>query len=144
MVLIVCVGNRFVERDSLGPRVHDRLSGAPLPDGVGLLDGGMRGLNLLGSVEGARRLIFVDALRGFAEDGEIFVLEGAEAIELADEGFGHSSGLGYLLKALEVGCEGPAPRWAVVGAQGVADEALVAAVARKAVELARGSEAEAR
>lgn len=144
MVLIVCIGNRLVEADSLGPRVHDQLSCAPLPDGVGLLDGGLRGLNLLGSVEGASRLVFVDALRGFAVDGQVSVVEGTGAIDRADEGFGHSSGLGYLLRALEVGCEGPAPRWVVVGAQGAADEALVAAVARRALDLARGPGAETR
>ncbi len=144
MVLIVCIGNRFAEGDSLGPRVHEQLSRAPLPDGVGLLDGGIRGLNLLGAIEGASRLVFVDALRGFAEDGQVSVVEGADAIDRADEGFGHSSGLGYLLRALEVGCEGPAPRWVVVGAQGAADEALVSAVARKALDLARGAPAEAR
>ena len=68
---IICVGNRYCDRDAVGPRVHDALRSRRLPAGVDLVDGGLGGLRLLGLVEGMGRIVFVDALEGFAAPGEV-------------------------------------------------------------------------
>lgn len=135
-VRIVCVGNRLIPRDSLGPLVHDVLAGRSLPAGVEAVDGGLRGLDLARLVEGSSRVVFVDAVAGCAAPGRVVILSGEEATRGVAGGFGHSSGLGFLLRALPVVCEGRPPAWVVVGAEGEPDGALVARVADRAVELA--------
>lgn len=133
MVRVICVGNRLVHEDSLGPRVYDELASRELPPGVSVIEGGIAGLRLLGAVEGAERVIFVDALSG-APSGVVTV-EGGDA-RLPEAHDGHGAGLGYLLGALPHVCEGAPPAWSLVGAAGAPDDELVAAVAARALALA--------
>lgn len=136
MIRIICVGNDLRPEDSLGPRVFGLLSGRELGDGVQVVDGGLQGLNLLGLVERSERVVFVDSLSGFGKPGEVQVLSDSDpSVELPSD-FGHSSGLGYLLRALEVGCDGTPPRWDVVGAEGTPDGGIVSAVAERALAVA--------
>lgn len=132
---IICVGNRYAPEDALGPRVYDHLRRGELPPGVVALDGGLAGVNLLGAVEGVERVVFVDALTGFGRPREVVVLTDPDA-SVPARALGHGSGLGYLLRALPVACEPPPPSWAVVGAEGTPDAALVSEVAARALELA--------
>jgi Ni,Fe-hydrogenase maturation factor len=44
---IVCIGNRYVHGDDLGPRVYDQLTARALLNDVQVIDGGVAGLNLL-------------------------------------------------------------------------------------------------
>lgn len=131
---IVCVGNRFVEADALGPRVFDRLSAQVLPRGVSIVDGGTRGPDLLHECDGARRIVFVDALRGFAAPGVVVALsDGSELEALAGGRVDHGAGLPWLLRALPLACDGSSPSVSVVGADGSPDEDLCARVAGAAL-----------
>ncbi len=113
---IVCIGNRWVPSDGAGPAVHDLLSHRPLPDGVELVDGGVGGLALLPLLDGADRVVFVDAVSGFAPPGEALLLPAGEvaAAAVPDD---HGGGLPYLLRVLPEVSEGPVPAIAVVGVE---------------------------
>ncbi|MBI2394574.1 MAG: hydrogenase maturation protease [Deltaproteobacteria bacterium] len=132
---IVCIGNRFVEADALGPRVFDRLSAQALPRGVAVIDGGTRGPDLLSECDGARRIVFVDALRGFGPPGEVVRLSEVDA-DLGPTD--HGAGLPWLLRALPLAFD-PAPDACVVGADGAPDDALCARVAAAALAAIRAS-----
>jgi hydrogenase maturation protease len=136
---IVCVGNPFVPGDTLGPAVHAELSARTLPDGVAVLDGGVGGLRLLALVDGAERLVFVDALREFAPPGQVAEVRDLRAVDQAT-GFGHGEGLASLLGLMPAVWDGPPPRWVVVGAEGDADRDLVLRVAERALSLALAPE----
>lgn len=147
-VCIVCVGNRFVAEDALGPRVLDRLrEGARLlaREPLELVDGGLLGLDLLSIVERASHVVFVDALTG-AGTREVVELRGPDwqsaisATAASPSSWGHDHGLAFLLRALPHVCDTP-PSWELVGAEGLADDALVDAVAARALVLARAAAA---
>lgn len=132
---IICLGNRFAEADSAGPQVLDLLRQMQLSPSVETVEGGLAGLDLLPLLEGARRVIFVDAITGFDQDG-VSLLTGAEVAELAGSHYEHAAGLPYLLKVLPQALEGPAPFISLVGIQGVADPARLRQAAELAVRLA--------
>ncbi|MBI5490272.1 MAG: hydrogenase maturation protease [Deltaproteobacteria bacterium] len=136
MTRIVCVGNRWVAADAAGPRVHDRLAAAPLPPGVEVIDGGLGGLALAPLVDGADRVVFVDAVEGFAAPGAVVVLEGPALDAIPVEPFGHGAGLAWLLRALPLVCETAVPRVAVVGLEGPVDDDAVARASAAALGLA--------
>lgn len=132
---IICVGNRHIPGDDLGPRVHALLAGSALPDGIDLVDGGLCGLDLLWTVEGVGRAVFVDAIAGFADPGEVVTLGREEVAELAEGSWGHDSGLPYLFHLLPRVCDGKMPEVMLVGAAEVsAGTSVVAAVAARALE----------
>ncbi len=108
---IVCIGNRFVEEDSAGLQVFDCLQAMqPLPSGIELVEGGLAGLNLLPLLEQGGRVVFVDAVRGFAQEGEIVVLSHREILQSPGQfRFGHDAGLPYLLAVLPKVCDGHLP-----------------------------------
>ena len=135
---IVCIGNGFQEGDDLGPRVLDWLSARRLPEDVELVDGGLRGLDLLGCVERADRVVFVDAVSGgeAPTPGRVVELRG-EARQLhAEQSFGHGAGLSYLLRVLPWACQGPPPEWVVVGTEPPFCDSTVQAVAERVLALA--------
>ncbi len=105
---IICLGNRFVDVDAVGIDVFNRLRQLqPLPSGVELIEGGMAGLNLLPLLEHGGRVVFVDAVVGFAQADEIVLLEKEEILaSLSETHYGHDSGLAYLLTVLPCVCEG--------------------------------------
>ncbi|MBI5502054.1 MAG: hydrogenase maturation protease [Deltaproteobacteria bacterium] len=139
MTRIVCVGNRWVAADAAGPRVHDRLAAAALPPGVELVDGGLGGLDLAPLVEGAERVVFVDAVAGFAAPGDFVVLEGPALEAIGAEPFGHGAGLAWLLRALPLVCETGVPRVAVVGLEAPVDDDAVARASAAALRLAEAA-----
>ena len=133
---IICIGNRLEAEDIAGPRVFDRLTrGEVLPD-IEVIDGGLAGLDLLGRIEGARRVVFVDAVVGYRETNGLVVLRGAEVAEIADEAFGHGAGLPYLLRVVPLVLEGAIPELYVVGLQGKPTPERVALAAELSIELA--------
>jgi len=140
-VRIICVGSRLTGSDAAGPMVHDRLAAGPLPEGVELVDGGLMGLDLLPLMEGAARIIFVDALDGGAGEGAVIVLDGIEAGRKVDAGYGHAGGLGYLLRMLPAVWEGELPEVRLVGVEGACDDARAERVAALCLRMARGDEA---
>lgn len=130
---IICVGNRHHPGDDLGPRVHDLLAQSPLPAGIQLVDGGLCGLDLLWSVEGVARAVFVDALDGFAQPGDVVTLGWKDVAALAEGSWGHEAGLPYLFHLAPKVCDGPMPELTLVGAQCPAGPDVIAAVAARAL-----------
>lgn len=108
---IICIGNRFVDSDAAGPLVFDRLRAMqPLPPGIELIEGGLAGLNLLPLLEQGGRVVFVDAVRGFAEAGEIVLLDRQEILGTCSQPhFDHGAGLPYVLAVLPRVCDGELP-----------------------------------
>jgi hydrogenase maturation protease len=74
--VVIGVGNPLMGDDGLGiaalEHLRDRWRFEPHVD---LLDGGTWGLNLLPHVEGARRVLFIDAINVDAEPGTLVELE---------------------------------------------------------------------
>lgn len=97
---IICIGNPLAEADDAGPAVHARLAREALPAGVELVEGALRGLDLVGLVEGSERVAFVDSVSGWAEPGEVVVLDGADLEAVEPVRYGHAAGFAYLLRAL--------------------------------------------
>ena len=98
---ILCVGNPWFEPDRAGALVHDRLARARFPRGVEVIDAGLGGLALLRYLEGAGRVILVDATLGLAEPGQVALYDCAGAIGRTEGAhYGHDGGLPYLLGAL--------------------------------------------
>ncbi|MBI4879113.1 MAG: hydrogenase maturation protease [Planctomycetes bacterium] len=133
---IVCVGSRFAPDDRAGPLVCDALRSAPLPGGVEVIDGGLGGLDLLRFVAGAERVVFVDAVRGFAPGKRVLLLSAAEASRGALPAYGHDGGLAYLLRALPNVLERPLPEVLVVGIEGEPDAESVARAAALSLSVA--------
>lgn len=84
-VLVAGIGNIFFGDDGFGPEVVRRMMSrpegpysagkAPLPDGVRLVDYGIRGMHLAYDLlDGVEALVLVDALPGDGEPGTISVL----------------------------------------------------------------------
>lgn len=135
---IICIGNRYVPEDAIGPFVYERLRRSPLPDDVELIDGGLAGLNLLRLLEGAKRVVFVDRTVGLGAVDEIVVLDAARVAALAEGPFQHSAGLPYLLRMLPAVCEGPLPEIWLVGveAENPEEERTIDEAASLALKLA--------
>ena len=139
---IICVGNPFVPGDEIGPAVFERLSRLPLPDGVDLIDGGIRGLDLLPLVEGADRVVFVDTLSGFGAPGEPIAEDAEVFARDLDSAYGHCDGLGFLLRALPAAASGPLPEIVVAGTtSGASGDSLdrLAVMALEIADLKRGA-----
>jgi hydrogenase maturation protease len=139
---IVCIGNRLITSDDAGPRVYDRLLAAAIPEDVMVIDGGLAGLDLLGLVEGSERAVFVDQVRGFGPRGAVMKLASRD-IEAAGDGragFGHASGLPFLLRCLPRACEPPPREVTIVGLEGLEiPDSSVDAAARLCLELVSGT-----
>ncbi len=77
--LVLGLGNLLLRDEGFGVRVVQRLQGTyVLPEGVAVLDGGTLGLNLLAELEGAERVVIVDALRAGQAPGTLLRLSGGE------------------------------------------------------------------
>jgi len=76
--LILGIGSLLRKDDGVGIAVIDRLQERELPQGVGLLDGGTAGIDLLSYLEGLERLIIVDAMHADGKPGEVTVRHGDE------------------------------------------------------------------
>ncbi|MFD3482789.1 hydrogenase maturation protease [Streptomyces sp. NPDC058665] len=78
-LLVAGVGNLFLGDDGFGPEVVRRLTGPgepPLPDGVRVVDYGIRGMHLAYDLlDGYDALVLVDACPGRGAPGELTVLE---------------------------------------------------------------------
>jgi hydrogenase maturation protease len=125
MVRIICIGNRYEERDSAGPQVYDQLAELELPDGVLAVDGGLSGLNLLGLVQKCRRVVFVDTVSGFAKPGDVVLIKDVAALIDRPDHLDHGAGLGYLLSMIDQVIEGAAPEIVVIGLEPPCTETAV-------------------
>lgn len=74
-ILVAGIGNLFLSDDGFGPEVVRRLVDRA-PDGVRVVDYGIRGMHLAYDLlEGYAALVLVDAVPGGAEAGDITVVE---------------------------------------------------------------------
>lgn len=131
---IVCVGNRYAREDQAGPLVYDALCARPLPAGVEVVDGGLGGLLLLEVVDGCERVVFVDAVCGFAEPGTAVLLDVDRATVAVSGHLDHGAGLAWLLHMLPSVCTAGVPQVQVVGVEGPPTAALVARAAALALD----------
>lgn len=136
---IICIGNRFIAEDGAGPAVFDILQDSVLPVGVEIIEGGLAGLNLLPHLEQGGRVIFVDAVSGFAPEGGVVVVDHETLLAKAEvEGYGHEAGLPYLLHVLPQVCEGELPKEIVlVGVEGICSKETIAQAAKMCVDIAK-------
>lgn len=75
-VLVACVGNVLRGDDGFGVAVARRLSEAPLPSGVDLIETGIGGMSVVQQLmDGYDTLVVVDAVDRQAAAGTVFVLE---------------------------------------------------------------------
>lgn len=75
-VLVAGVGNIFMSDDGFGPEVARRLTQRRLPDGVKVVDYGIRGMHLAYDLlDGYAGLVIVDALPRQGTPGDLVVLE---------------------------------------------------------------------
>lgn len=132
---IVCVGNSLLPEDDLGGRVFRRLGEMALPADMDIIDGGLCGIDLIRVVEGRRRVVFADTIRGLPTPDAVATLTGDEVAARASS-FGHDAGLPYLLRLMPAVCVPPPPETAVVGADCDASEETVRRVAERCLEIA--------
>jgi hydrogenase maturation protease len=75
-VLVAGIGNIFFGDDAFGVEVAQRLAGRPLPDGVKVVDFGIRGVHLAYELlDGYDALVLVDALPMGEPPGTVAVIE---------------------------------------------------------------------
>lgn len=75
-VLVAGVGNMFLSDDGFGVEVARRLSGMPLPEGVEVVDVGLRARDLAYRLlDGYHALVLVDAAQRGQPPGTLFTLE---------------------------------------------------------------------
>jgi hydrogenase maturation protease len=75
-VLVAGIGNLFLTDDGFGSEVARRLAARPVPDGVKVVDYGIRGMHLAYDLlDGYDALVVVDALPGQGAPGDLSVLE---------------------------------------------------------------------
>jgi hydrogenase maturation protease len=75
-VLVAGIGNVFATDDGFGPEVARRLSGRPCPDGVRVVDYGIRGMHLAYDLlDPWDALVLVDAVPDRGDVGAVAVLE---------------------------------------------------------------------
>jgi hydrogenase maturation protease len=136
---IICIGNRFVSEDAAGLLVYDRLQAMqPLPAGIRPVEGGLAGLNLLPLLEQGGRVVFVDAVAGFGQPGEIVLLDQQEILGASDAvRFDHGAGLPYVLAVLPGVCEGELPEEIVLlGLEGECTPSIIEQAARMSLAIA--------
>lgn len=82
-ILVACIGNIFNGDDAFGVEVARRLSQGALPDGVQVIDFGIRGIDLTYALmEGHDAVILVDAAQRGEAPGVVSIVEP----ELVEEG----------------------------------------------------------
>jgi hydrogenase maturation protease len=134
---IICIGNRFIESDSAGPKVCDILLRLPLPDRVQVIDGGLAGLNLLRFLEGTELVIFVDTVMGFRSGPGIIVINTFNTLQI-DSNYDHNTGIAYLLRIAPQVITGKLPEMVLIGIQGEPDASLCNRAARMCLEIVTG------
>ncbi len=138
-VRIICIGNRFHQRDCAGPMIFDCLVQHELGEDIELIDGGVSGLDLLQFVDGATCLVFVDTITQVDDPDGVVVLRRQEIAPPPDGLLDHASGLSYLLHIMPEVCDGPIPKTFVVGIESPPTSTTVERAATVCLELAHGN-----
>jgi hydrogenase maturation protease len=117
-ILVAGVGNIFLGDDAFGVEVAQRLAQRPLPDGVRVVDFGIRGLDLTYALlDGYEVVLIVDALPRGGRPGTLYVLEPARSADTAVPAVeGHNLDPAQAL-FLAAALGGPVGRFLVVGCE---------------------------
>jgi hydrogenase maturation protease len=116
-ILVAGLGNVFRGDDAFGVEVLALMARAPMPDGVRLVDFGIRGLHLaFDLLDPPDLLIVVDAVKRGGEPGTVFVLDPSEWQAEAAEEDGHALDLPAALDMLE-SLGGKRPVMRIVGCE---------------------------
>ena len=87
-ILVAGIGNIFMGDDAFGCEVARRLAGRPLPEGVRVIDFGIRGFDLVYAImDGPDVTVFVDATPRGEAPGTLYTIE-PDLSELNDAGEG--------------------------------------------------------
>ena len=75
-ILVAGIGNIFLGDDGFGVEVVRRLAGRELPEGVEVVDFGIRGMDLAYALQDDyEAVVFVDAIPRGAEPGTVYLIE---------------------------------------------------------------------
>jgi hydrogenase maturation protease len=95
-ILILGIGNIILKDEGIGVHVAQRMQEMTLPPDVEVLDGGIKGLDLLDFIEDREKVVVVDAVKAGAPPGTLFrftdkdlagkkgVLRSAHGIDFSD------------------------------------------------------------
>jgi hydrogenase maturation protease len=117
-LLVLGLGNPLRGDDAIGPRVVELLKWGGLPTGMEAIDAGSVGFDLLGLLEGPRRVIIVDAADVGLEAGQFsrFTPDEVELRGAAEKPAAHQAGLAEVL-ALARALGRPLPEIIIFGVQ---------------------------
>jgi hydrogenase maturation protease len=112
---VLGVGNLLLSDEGVGVHVVKRLMQMALPPGVGVIDGGVSGLGLVGVVAGTDRLIIIDAVKGGGPPGSIyrFEIEDLAQYPCTSQMSVHEIGVRDVLRLS--GLVGQAPKTTIIG-----------------------------
>jgi hydrogenase maturation protease len=71
-ILVLGIGNIIIKDEGVGVYVAQRMQQMSLPPDVEVLDGGIKGLDLLDFIEDRKKVIVVDAVKAGAPPGTLF------------------------------------------------------------------------
>ena len=113
--VVLGVGNILLSDEGFGVRVADALSQRfRFPDAVEVLDGGTLGIELMRFLDGAQRLILIDAIHG-SEPGSFRIIQGDDVRLYFQEKVSlHEMGIQEVLASLVV-MEKPIAEIVVIG-----------------------------
>jgi len=116
--IILGIGNLLLKDEGVGIHAIRALEGRDLPPGVELIDGGTAGFDLLPLLEGADKIIVVDALRGGEPPGAVYRLTPADCQARQQDSpvSLHDFGILEGIRALEI-IEERAPRVVIIGVE---------------------------
>ncbi len=117
---------------------EELLAQYPHEKNVQIHEGGLAGLNLLPLLEKGGRVVFIDAVSGYGEPGEIVLLSHQEIVNsFTTTHYSHDTGLPYLLTVLPNVCDGQEPEEIVlVGLEGLCSPERIEQAARLSMSLA--------
>lgn len=103
-IIVLGIGNILLRDEGVGVKVVERLSERyDFPENVELVDGGTQGLWLMATLQKAKRLIVVDAVKGGGEPGDLYRLERKDLRKgLRIKASAHDSDLMEALNLLEL------------------------------------------
>ncbi|HAW59874.1 MAG TPA: Ni,Fe-hydrogenase maturation factor [Actinobacteria bacterium] len=100
-IVVLGAGNILLRDEGIGVHVIREMEKMDLPPNVELLDGGTLGIDILNLIEGADKLVIVDAVKTEAETGAIFRFR-PEDIKTVSKGYKTSLHQIDLFEALKI------------------------------------------
>lgn len=117
-IIVLGIGNILMQDEGFGVRVVEELTRRyTFPDSVQVLDGGTLGMELLGFIKGADRLLIIDAVNGGEAPGTFYRFANEEVKAYFKHKVSmHELGIQDVLSALEL-LEQPVKDVVVLGVQ---------------------------